>query len=285
MRIARHLPIVEAIVRRAVMAAAWCIAAMPLAAQRPSCDSVARVATHGTGMDTLRITLRRGKGQERLDPRYAMGALDALRRHFVLPPRMALPFLVPVSDTHSTFGLIASLEFAATGDGAIRDARLVRSSYVEALDSALSAAVRGAGGEFAFRPVEAVDAAERTALVVDLTFGIEDTARAGMDVAELQQPRFGALVLPRAIEPQRLPSFPSASAAGGLLRGTVHMSFAVSRTGTVLPGTVEFSTVTSTALARGMLEVLPSWRFEPARLAGCPVAAIVSQRFSFVFPN
>jgi hypothetical protein len=59
----------------------------------------------------------------------------------------------------------------------------------------------------------------------------------------------------------------------------------VSERGRVVPGTVEFRRVTTSSLARAVLAVLPLWRFEPARIAGCAVPSFVSQSFRFAFPR
>lgn len=256
-----------------------------LRAQRAAitCDSARLLASHGTGEEPLRAMLRRAPGGRRLDPRFAIGALDAIRRHFEVPAQLALPIRVPLSDTVSTFAVAASVDFTATRDGSIRAVRMTRSSYVAALDSAIVRALEAAGAESAFAPFDSSDTADALRLVMDVGFGLEDSTRAGIDVALLRLPRHARLELPTVIEPQRLPTFPNARAAGSQL-GRVTMEFAVSAEGQVLPGTVEFTRVTTPALARAVLDVLPSWRFTPARIAGCPVPALVSQSFSFAFP-
>ena len=110
-----------------------------------------------------------------------------------------------------------------------------------------------------------------------------DKVRAGIDAAVMTLPRYGPMTLPAVIEPQRLPRFANARAAGSRL-GHVNMSFAISSTGVVVPGTVDFSTVTTPTLARALLDALPSWKFVPASVGGCPVPSLVTQSFSFVFP-
>jgi hypothetical protein len=255
-----------------------------LSAQGPvRCDSARLSDTRGDGTDTLRVMLRRATGSPRLDARYALEALDALRRHFILPSRLALPFRVPLDDSTSTMGLAASVDFTAHRDGSADQIRLSRSSYVPALDSAMIDAVRSASRESAFAPFDTSVTGATLPLVLDVAFGLEDTIRAGIDAALIRRARHGKLTLPQVIEPQRLPHFANARAAGSNL-GFVDMAFAVSAEGRVLPGTVEFRRVTTSTLARAVLDVLPSWRFVPATISGCPVAALVSQSFSFTFP-
>ena len=255
----------------------------PLDAQQiATCDSVRLLDVRGESEDTLRVILRRASGNVRLDPRFAIDALDALRRHFVLPQRIALPFRVPVNDSQSTLGLEVSVDFVARRDGSVRQVHLSRSSYVPALDSALLRAVRAAGAESAFGPFDSSMTGESVLLIAEVAFGLEDSIRAGIDAALMRRPRHHAMQLPRIIEPQRLPRFVSARAAGSTL-GFVDMSFAVSATGLVLPGTVEFTRVTTRTLARAVLEVLPSWRFVPSTIAGCAIPSLVSQSFSVVF--
>lgn len=248
-----------------------------------ACDSARLLAVRGSGDEYLRIMLRRAAGGRRLDARYSFDGLDALRRHFELPVRLALPFRVPLNDSLSSFGVAASVDFTARRNGSIRDVRLTRSSYVATLDAAILRALEQAGAEFAFAPFDSSDTGDALRLVMDVGFGLEDSTRAGIDVALLRLPQHARLDLPRVLEPQKLPAFPNARAAGSRI-GRVTMGFAVSAEGRVLPGTVEFSRVTTPTLARAVLDVLPSWRFAPARVAGCPVPALVSQSFSFVFP-
>ncbi|MBC7840786.1 MAG: TonB C-terminal domain-containing protein [Gemmatimonadaceae bacterium] len=260
------------------------LADAPLGAQQlTTCDSVRLRDVRGETEDTLRVILRRANGNERLDPRFAIDALDALRRHFTLPQRIALPFRVPVNDSQSTLGLEVSVDFLAFRDGSVRQVHLSRSSYVPALDSAVLHAVRASGAEYAFAPFDSGMTGPSESLTVEVAFGLEDSIRAGIDAALMRRPRHHAMRLPQIIEPQRLPRFGSARAAGSML-GFVDMSFAVSESGRVLPGTVEFTRVTTRTLARAVLDVLPSWRFAPATIAGCAVPALVSQSFSFVFP-
>jgi hypothetical protein len=257
---------------------------LPISGQRSAtCDSSGLRAVRSEATDTLRVTLRRLNGAMRLDPRFAMDALDALRRHFVLPPKLSLPFRVPLSDSLSTFGLVASVDFVARRDGSVQEMHLSRTSYVSALDSALLRALRGASSEAAFAPFDRGNTADELALVLDVAFGLEDSIRTGIDAALMQLPRHARMQMPRVLEPQRMPHFANARAAGSQL-GAVDLSFAVSETGRVLPGTVEFTKVTTETLARAVLDVLPYWRFEPAQIAGCAVPALVSQSFRLTYP-
>ena len=254
------------------------------AAQPPVlCDSARLLAIHSVSQDTLRVVLRRGNANVRLDPRFAIEALDALRRNVTLPAQLALPFRVPLNDSMSTLGLALSVDFVAQRDGSIRQVHLSRSSYVPALDTAVLSALYAAGSEHAFAPFESSVTANVMLLVLEVAFGLEDSIRVGIDAAVMRRPRHAALHLPQVIGPQRLPHFANARAAGSNL-GFVDISFAVSEAGRVLPGTVEFTRVTTRALAVAMLDVLPGWRFVPATIAGCAVPALVSQSFSFVFP-
>ena len=279
----------EFLTKRSVARGVGCSLAIAMAAesavaQQPvACDSARLLATHSVSEDTLRVVLRRGNASVRLDPRFAIDALDALRRHVTLPARIALPFRVPLDDSMSTLGLALSVDFVAQRDGSIRQVHLSRSSYVPALDSAVLRALYDAGNEHAFAPFERTVTADVMPLVLEVAFGLEDSIRVGIDAALMRRPRHAALRLPQVIEPQRLPHFASARAAGSNL-GFVDISFAVSESGRVLPGTVEFTRVTTRALAVAMLDVLPGWRFVPATIAGCAVPALVSQSFSFVFP-
>ena len=253
------------------------------AQQHSTCDTSQLREVHGESDDTLRLILRRASGSQRLDPRFALDALDALRRHFTLPARMALPFRIRLNDSLSTLGVVMSVDFMVLRDGRAQRVHLSRSSYVPALDSAVLRALERASVERAFGPFDSSMPGEVVPLVLEVAFGLEDSIRVGIDAALVMRPRHGVLTMPSIVEPQRLPRFRSARAAGSNL-GFVDVSFAVSEAGRVLPGTVEFTRVTTRTLARAMLEILPGWRFVPATIAGCPVPALVSQSFSFVFP-
>ena len=250
---------------------------------RQSCDNAQRHIARSTREDTLRLLLRRAVGGVRLDARYAMEGLDALRRNFTLPERVALPFHVVLDDSSSTLGLVASIEFVAVRDGTVRNVRVTRISHVPALDSAVLRALQIASAESAFAPFGSGDPGHELRLVLEVAFGLEDSTRAGIDAAVMTLPRYGPMTLPAVIEPQRLPRFANARAAGSRL-GYVNMSFGISDAGVVVPGTVDFSKVTTRTLARALLDVLPSWRFVPAYIGGCPVPSLVTQSFSFVFP-
>jgi hypothetical protein len=266
------------------VAGAFALSVCTSAAQHAQTCDPARLATvQSIVEDTLRVVLRRGNANGRLDPRFAIEALDALRRHVTLPPSLALPFRVPLSDSVSTLGVALSIDFVARRDGSIAQLRVSRTSYVPALDSALLHALEMAAGEYAFAPFDSSVTGNELPLVLEVAFGLEDSVRVGIDAALVRRPRHAALQLPQVIEPQRLPHFANARAAGSNL-GFVDLSFAVSETGHVLPGTVEFNRVTTRTLALAVLEVLPTWRFVPATIAGCAVPALVSQSFSFVFP-
>lgn len=250
---------------------------------RTSCDTAQLRTSRNTREDTLRLLLRRAGGGTRLDARYAMDGLDALRRNFTLPERVALPFYVKLDDSSSTLGIVASIDFTAVRDGTVRKVRVTRTSHVPALDSAVLRALQIAGAQSAFAPFGPGDPGHELRLVLEVAFGLEDSTRAGIDAAVMTLPRYGPMTLPAVIEPQRLPRFANARAAGSRL-GHVNMSFAISSAGVVVPGTVDFSKVTTPTLARALLDVLPSWKFVPASIGGCPVPSLVTQSFSFVFP-
>lgn len=247
------------------------------------CDSALLRTGRGSREDTLRVLLRRANGGSRLDAQYAMDALDALRRNFRVPERMAFPFHVPLDDSSSTVGVVAGMEFVALRDGSVRAARLTRTSLVPSLDEAAIRALHSSGAESAFAPFGAGELGDELPLVLEVAFGLEDSTRTGIDAALITLPRYGPLTPPQVVEPQRLPRFANARAAGSQL-GRVTMSFGVSERGRVVPGTVEFSTVTTRTLARAVLEVLPDWRFVPASVHGCLVPALVTQSFTFTFP-
>ena len=284
MRAVRHTTIPCRGSRLVALIVVLLLAPSDATAQRaPICDSTRLQETHGIGKDTLRLILRRPGGGARPDPRFAIAALDAMRRHFSLPARLGLSFRVPLDDSSSTFGLIASVDFVALRDGHVTAVRISRTSYVPALDDALLTALRRASDEAAFAPFEPRESSDRLPLVLDVAFGLEDSTRTGIDAALIERPRHAALLLPRVIEPQRMPRLRNAREAGSQL-GVVDMTFGVNEQGRVVPGTVEFRRVTTTPLARAVLKVLPLWRFEPARIAGCAVPALVSQAFKFTFP-
>ena len=94
------------------VATAFAVSACTCAAQQPAtCDPTRLAAVHSVVEDTLRVVLRGGGANGRLNPRFAIEALDALRRHVTLPPSLALLFRVPLTDSVSTFGIALSIDF------------------------------------------------------------------------------------------------------------------------------------------------------------------------------
>ena len=170
------------------VATAFAVSVCTCVAQQPAtCDPTRLAAVHSVVEDTLRVVLRRRSANGRLNPRFAIEALNALRRHVTLPPSLALPFRMPLTDSVSSLGIALSIDFVALRDGSIGDVRVSRTSYVPALDSAMLQALRLAAAEFAFAPFDSSATGNELPLVIEMAFGLDDSIRVGIDAALVSQ--------------------------------------------------------------------------------------------------
>ncbi len=235
-----------------------------LGAQMTRCDSSALRTPIGVQVDTLRVLLRRADLVAPLPSQWALLALDEVRRNFAMPTALAFSAYVSgrtageaVTTAH------ASLLFDALADGDVRVRGMLARSGSDALDAALAAAVRLAGAQRAFAPLP-TNSGRSLPLVAAVMFWQGDSLRAGMDLAELQLPRYRDFV-----------ALPQDSSTSNDEMGSVVQAIAMfDDRGRVLPETVDFFSVTDPNFARQLVRRTSSVTIIPVRIAGCAVPTL-----------
>ncbi len=231
-----------------------------------SCDSAALRAPVGMQLDTMRVFLRRADLSAPLPSTWALAALDGLRQGFIVPPNLAFAAYVGGREPGTaTVTARSTLLFDARSDGTAKIRGMLSRSGSDALDASLAAGVMAAGSQRAFAPFPPTMGRE-ISLVAELFFGVGDSLRAGMDVAELQLPVYrnfsGAL---------------PATAADSTrdARSLVQAIAIIEAQGTVRRGSVDLYTLADPSYAAQLLDRLKGMTAQPARVAGCAVPTLL----------
>ena len=245
-------------------------------------------------VDTIYGSLQ-ATGTHHLPTRYVELVLRGLIDHFVVPSPLGVPIYggsIHGSHPHRrrvsgkktgpdsvTLAITGAIAFTLRGDGRLTNARLVASSLSTSLDTHLLNAVTSLDSMHAVPPMpEGIGGDSVTLVFAPNTEPDSMSVSAPMfismmpvwliehDVAAKEgnpQPRYPAQALERGIEDEIL------------------LTFAVDTSGVARMETVRVVRGTYREFAAAVLDVLPNWRFEPARIAGCAVMEYIQLPFAF----
>jgi hypothetical protein len=156
---------------------------------------------------------------------------------------------------------------------------VVRTSLIAGFDSAAVDAIRGGA---MIREMFAPPADEDS-MRVFIRFTTDSAADSHLLIRGLF-PRMPVVdAVPRADNPAL--QFADAARADSLRSGSVVLRFIVGRDGVPEPGTTEVVRFSDARFLRAAAAALPSQRFRPATVRGCPVAQLVDYPMSFFAPE
>ncbi|MBV9880917.1 MAG: TonB family protein [Gemmatirosa sp.] len=285
--------------RSLVALAALLLLAAPSHAQPPAttppapvCDSSVFTAPVATTIDTLRLRMKSSAVLPVLPQPWTDLALDEIGARMEIPRPLALaafdeaqPPLPPALPMEVEPSIYTEVRLTLRRDGHLAGLELVARSLVDAMDAALLHAVRAADSASALGPLPASvpDSAVVFLLLTRGTLPAPLGAFATLpsrDIARLSLPRYRGAVPIRPAPGTAGPAYPRAEREART-PGTVLAQFVVDADGAVAAGTTTLVSYTSTPFATSVLEFLPTARFLPARIGGCPVRQLVQQPFEF----
>jgi TonB family protein len=246
------------------------------------CDSIPPV---GTRTDTL-------VGWVTIEPADTVLAgwdamlLDGLRMYFHLPPDIGVPVHNGVShDTSRAFPDTISLairgEVSAELDrsGKLGRPTLDVSTLSRAIDESLIAAMRNLGSAGVLPPLPPGMSGRSVRVRFDVSQS-PDSGKLSKPLAVVTQPTWHIGAPVSAIPGNSPPPYPRHELKRKI-EGDVLVSFVVDQDGLARPETVRVIRSDGVNFEKAVLEVLPSFRFNPATINGCPVAALVQMPFGF----
>jgi hypothetical protein len=174
-----------------------------------------------------------------------------------------------------TASIVGTYRVEVTHDGPAAEPQVVRSSLMRGLDSAMVRAIRtSTQAGRTFRPLPG----DRWRLQIRLTGdSIDGCSRLAQGTFPTMRVRDAA-----PISKDR-PAFPEEAHADSLDHGEVVLRFVVDRDGFPALETVELVRSTELVFVRAALRALPSQKFRPATIRGCPVAQVIE--FPFIFDD
>jgi TonB family protein len=178
-------------------------------------------------------------------------------------------------------GVSAMYGFALDREGRLTGARTITSSLNPLLDQRMLQAMRAADSGRLLPSLPNDVRGKSAEMRLHLSTARRVAGDTGVVLFRLRTPRlrYSHLVRP-GDNRRRSPQYPSALRAAEM-DGSVMAQFVVDRDGNVEPRTINIVRATHIQFVKSVLEVLPQMRFEPARIAGCPVAQLVSMPFEF----
>lgn len=253
-----------------------------------ACDSIVAAARADTVPSAIYVTVRRidGEMSRAQETSLALNVGTAF-----IPPRplkLSVFGAAPVLRVLRTSGgdtltqlrapNITGIYEVAIGKSDSVRIRVARASLIAGFDSAAIEAIRGASMvREVFKPPFGDDS-----MRVDVRFSTDSIAGSERLVSALF-PRMP--VVDAAPRPDNPPlSYPAEALADSLPGETVVLRFIVGREGVPEPGTLEAVRVASVVFLRAAVAALPSQRFRPATIRGCPVAQVVDFPMAFVPP-
>lgn len=270
------------------------------------CDSAALRQPVGWATDTLRLEMYDADGSGRaLAAPWAALALQEFAARVVLPEPLTLPAWTPLRrrrayldaspppDTVSTtVGGAVLVRF--TPDGRVDGAPLVVATTLDArLDRALVAAVQAADSAQVIGPPPRSPRPPYVIvrLSVDGHRGGDPPTRAEQAADRVHRTRVPLRLVRRElflatryVRPRPTaaaePEYPDVSRRAGV-EGDVLVEFVVDPAGRVAAGTLAPQRYTPGLFLDAVTRALPATRYEPLRVAGCAVPALVAQPFAF----
>jgi hypothetical protein len=281
------------ILPRLLIALAASFAGRRLTAQTPggaTCDSIVAASKVDSVPIALFVRTQRLDGGE-LQAGQSMFISQILASAFVAPR----PFLLSVFAGASQ---MRAVRHVSADSGALRSpaitgvyryttTRAARSGQIETLRRSLipgfdSAAIAAIVSATTLEDVRWMPDGDGDSMRVQVRFST-DSAGDAFRVAVANFPRMPVVdAMPRRDNPA--PEFPASAKRDSIASGEVVLRFVVDQTGAVVPATIEVARASNFDFLRSALASLPTQRFTPATIRGCPVAQVVDYSFSFVLP-
>jgi hypothetical protein len=164
--------------------------------------------------------------------------------------------------------------YARRGGDSLRLA-LVRSSLTPGFDEAAVTAIRSTRGSGVLAPPDDADS-----MVVDIAFS-SDSSPGAREFVAANFPRMPVVdAVPALDNPP--PEFPADERDDGATAGEVVFRLVIDRSGSPAMETIEVLRASSMSFVRAALAALPTQRFTPATIGGCPVAQQIEYPMAFV---
>jgi len=231
----------------------------------------------------------------RLPTAYIELVLRGIIDHFVVPSPLGVPVYggsIHGSRPHRrrvswkrtgpdsvTLAITGAVAFTLQSDGRLTNARLVASSLSSSLDTHLLDAVTALDSMHAVPPWPEGAGGDSVTLVFAPTTESDSTSvSAPMFISMTPVWLIERDVSPKEGNPQ--PRYPAQAFERGI-GDEILLAFAVDTSGAARMETVRVVRGTYREFAEAVLDALPNWRFEPARIGGCAVMEYVQMPFAF----
>lgn len=182
----------------------------------------------------------------------------------------------------ATFGAHGLYGFFYESNGKLTQPRVLVSSLSDRVDSAIVRALRIASDSGNLLPLPA--SVPSGAVEMRLTLGTwlrNDSLAESGTLFRLRQPVFDQMTEAGGDSISiRPPRYPGDAPREGI-ESNVEVEVVIRSDGSIDPRSVLIPTATHGSFARQVLDVLIKSRFKPARVAGCPVSAILTQPVAF----
>ena len=164
--------------------------------------------------------------------------------------------------------------------GPVHALSTVRPTLSRAVDDAMMKAIVAAAATDAFHPLPIYLDADSLALAVFVGATADSANDALIPIFRFKSPRVKIERAARPASGRGGPRYPREHVGSGY-EGRVVLEFVVSAAGRAVPGTVRVERTPDAVFLQSALDYLPSMRYTPAVVAGCPVAVRVAQPFDF----
>lgn len=240
----------------------------------------------GSRVDTIggRVAI---EPEHALPESWAAMLLEGFREHLRPPAPLTVPVREGVQHVRArrdTVTLAIDGQVLATlrRDGTIENPRVSASTLSPELDARLVEAVRSLDSAHAIPPfpqdvaVDSVSVRFSVGAVGDSTVSSSPLFVAAQPTWILERPVW-------ARPDNAFPRYPRKEERAGI-GDTVFLAFDVDTDGTPIVETAQVLRARYQDFVTAVLDVLPKMRFQPARIAGCPVVAFVTMPFAFRNP-
>jgi TonB family protein len=195
------------------------------------------------------------------------------------PPTAELE--VPVVGSIATFAAHGLYAFHYSPGGQLGGPRVLVSSLSQRLDSAVVRAVIAASDSGGLLPLPAD---RKDSIELRLTIGMSpmaDSLSIKGPLFRVRLPVFDQVTRPWSNQnAEDAPHYPVGERQAGV-EGKVHVELVVRSDGTADPRSILIQRATTMSFAQNVYDAILKAKYVPARVAGCPVSALVTQPFEF----
>jgi TonB family protein len=223
-----------------------------------------------------------------IPPTFSSAVVEAIAAHLTLPRPLEMGVYGPWR--YNSVAVTAKQPIQATPtfssefvvvfrrDGTVKSLELSQQSQSPALEAAIARAIKAADSARDFPLI--TDATDKRELPVFIDFFFSDSLSAGSyAMFRASVPIYVASNLVKQL-PTFVPEYPKDLRRQGI-SGDVVLDFVVDESGQVAERSYRIVKLSDVPFGEAVLAALPKMRFEPMRIGGCAVKALVEQSFAF----